>query len=132
MASKAGGGIRSKNVTQRPVRYGDRAREMHPKGVSQIGTQRSNHSTNSSKILRKDVEPVRGEQRPRGGPGGIALGNEVARNVGKGGPGAGRMVHATGSQSQHGPVAAMPAAQGRDILSEFGRESPNAMDRGRR
>ena len=129
--SNAGGGIRSKNVTRQPVRYGERAREMHPKGVSQIGTQRANHSTNSSKILRKDIEPVRGELKPSGGPGGVPLGNEVAKNVGKGGPGAGRVLYGqSGSQGQHGPVAGSPKPAGRDMLSEFGPDSAGV--RGRR
>jgi hypothetical protein len=124
MASKAGGGIRSKNVTQRPVRTGERARAMRPAGVSQIGQQIGNHSTEGKEKLTKAVERTRGELKPSGGPGGIPLGNEVARNVGKGGCGTGRMLYGQcGTQGMHGSANPGQSPGRRDILSEFGPES---------
>jgi hypothetical protein len=116
--SRAGGGVRSRVVTEKPVRYGDRARAMSPKGVSQIGTQRGDHATAKARLLKGDVESVRGPLKPAGGPGGVALGNEVAKNVGKGGAGTGRVLYGqSGSQQQYGAGAGKaPKAGGRDAL----------------
>jgi hypothetical protein len=124
MASKAGGGIRSKNVTQRPVRYGERAREVRHEGVAQIGTSRGNHATDTRELLRKDVERVRGGLRPAGGPGGIPLGNQTAKECGQG-PGGGRVVMRSGSQQQYGVAASDSApAKNTDILRQFGPDVP--------
>jgi hypothetical protein len=126
-----GGAGMNKNVSPR-VKVGERARAIREKGVSQIGTQRSNHATDTRELLRKDVERVRGEMRPSGGPGGIPLGNEVAKNVGRGGPGAGRSLMHCGSQGVHGsPAPGNPPSKSRDILSSFGRESPIVSERKR-
>ena len=46
------------------------------------------------------------------------LGNELATNVGKGGPGAGRTIYQCGTQSQTPPAREMP--KGRNTLLEFG------------
>jgi hypothetical protein len=46
------------------------------------------------------------------------LGNALATNVGKGGPGAGRTVHPNGSQSP--TPAAQPMTGGREIFPGFG------------
>jgi hypothetical protein len=54
----------------------------------------------------------------------VKFGNEVALNVGKGGPGTGRTIYKTGSQGTQGTTSAgNPRPQGRDILSSFGPES---------
>jgi hypothetical protein len=51
----------------------------------------------------------------------VPFGNEVALNVGKGGPGAGREVMSCGSQGQHGSAAPGNApAKNTDILRQFG------------
>jgi hypothetical protein len=47
----------------------------------------------------------------------VKFGNEVALNVGKGGPGAGREVMPCGGQGQHGDVAGTRRPQGRGILN---------------
>jgi hypothetical protein len=47
------------------------------------------------------------------------MGNAVATNVGKGGPGAGRTVMRSGSQSQHGPIVGPAPVIGRDIWKDF-------------
>jgi hypothetical protein len=47
----------------------------------------------------------------------VKFGNEVALNVGKGGPGTGRTIHHCGSQSVHGPVAGTPRPPGRGIIN---------------
>lgn len=112
------GGLGNNKVTRVTPRDGAPAREMRPKGVSQIGSSRGNHATNHGKLLHKDVEPVRGKRMDS-----VPLGNEVARNVGKGGPGTGRTVFASGSQGQHGAPEGRGAVAGRDILSSFGPEA---------
>jgi hypothetical protein len=54
----------------------------------------------------------------------VPFGNQVALNVGKGGPGTGRTVYASGSQgTQGGTIPGNPRPQGRDILSSYGPES---------
>jgi hypothetical protein len=48
----------------------------------------------------------------------VPFGNEVALNVGRGGPGKGREVFASGSQSTHGSTnPGSPRPQGRGILT---------------
>lgn len=120
----SGGGTGSKNVVKSPVKNGQVAKSMREKGVAQIGSALGNHATAKGAKLNRAVESIRGAPQPRGGPGGVPLGNALAMNVGKGGPGAGRTVHATGGQGQRGPVAGGPKPAGRDILGAFGSESP--------
>jgi hypothetical protein len=127
--TKAGGGIRSKNVRRQPVRYGQSAQEKKVRGVSQIGQSMGNHATQSGRILTRAVEPVRGGPIP--GVGSIKLGNEVARNVGKGGCGTGRTLYGqSGTQGTHGPVNLGRSTPTRDILNDFGPDSASL--RGRR
>jgi hypothetical protein len=115
MASKAGGGINSRQVTKQGVKTGQNARAMNPRGVSQIGSSIGSHATNNGKKLTKGVEPVRGAMKPSGRPGGVPLGNECAlRGTGVG---ADRTLYGqSGTQGQHGPVAgqARPASRGFD------------------
>jgi hypothetical protein len=92
-SSKAGGGPNSRQNKSVGVRTGQPARQMSHKGVSQIGSNLGNHAMDSHRTLRGGVESMRGPQKPN-----QPLGNEVALNVGKGGPGTGRTVHACGSQ----------------------------------
>jgi hypothetical protein len=47
----------------------------------------------------------------------VKFGNEVALNVGKGGPGTGREVLPCGGQGTHGPVAGTRRPVGRGILN---------------
>ena len=84
----AGGGINSNKRVEKPVRTGQRAEEVRHQGVSQIGQQMGNKITDRRGTVSGSVEKVRGELRPAGTPGSVPLGNAVAGNVGKGGPGA--------------------------------------------
>jgi hypothetical protein len=125
-----GGGMGSK-ATHAPTTYftGQPSQRINPKGVSQIGQNMGNHSMDSGgKPLTKAVEPVR--QGAVGGMGSVPLGNECALDVGKGGPGAGRVIYGSGAQQQHGGPAGKLAGQGKDILNEFGPDSAGV--RGRR
>jgi hypothetical protein len=122
-----GGGNGSK-ATHAPTTYftGQPSQRINPKGVSQVGQSLGDHSMDNAKRLNP-VEPVRAGAV--GGPGSTKLGNECALDVGKGGPGAGRVIYGSGAQQQHGGPADKLAGQGRDILSEFGSESPNVKGR---
>jgi hypothetical protein len=123
MASKSGGGSTSRNVVRPGMRNGQPARAQSPRGVSQIGSSMGNKAMNDPKKLTKAVEPVRAGAMPD-----HRLGNEVAKNVGGGGPGSGRSVMKSGSQ--HGLPSPAPIGPTRDTLAEFGNHSPNV--RGRR
>jgi hypothetical protein len=125
----AGGGANSRNVTERPVRYGTPAKGVSPKGVNQIGTSRGNHAMDAPgrNFGRRDVEPIYGGNAPTNAA--QKLGNEAAtKGLGVGG---GRTIHRTGSQGLQGPVAGSTKPQGRDILSEYGSDSPNVAARKR-
>src|SRR5262245_53528525 len=120
---KAGGGFGSNKLVRAPATTGASARGVNPKNVSQIGSSLGNHSTD-----RGDM-PFKPERIAAKAPtaAGVKLGNERAtEGIGVGG---GRIVHRSGSQAQHGAVAGSPRPQGRDILGEFGPDSPNARAR---
>src|SRR5262249_57965147 len=111
----AGGGFGSNKHTQVGVRYGAAREGRNPRAVSQIGSAMGNHTTeHTEKLRREDV--IERMRYPAPTAAGVRLGNEVAMNVSKGAPGAGRVVMRSGSQMQYGPVAGTPRPQGRDIL----------------
>jgi hypothetical protein len=114
--SGSGGGAKSKLVTT--AHGSSMTRKVSPDAVSNIGLSKGNHVTGGGG--RETNRPAVPLYAPAQAP--CCLGNEVAKNVGRGGPGAGRTVHPSGSQMQHGPVAGTPAPQGRDILSAYGPE----------
>jgi hypothetical protein len=109
---KSGGGITSNKFVQPNIRTGSPNKGSSPGSADQIGQ--------SVAFKREEVE--RGRAYP-----GTKLGNEVALNIGKGGPGAGRTTHPCGSQGRHGPPVAGEPRQGstadvgpRSILNEKG------------
>jgi hypothetical protein len=122
--SNAGGGIRSRQVVRKEVRTGKAAQGKRPEGVSQIGGSYGNHATGSGKIHRSAVERVEGAPRPIS----VKMGNEVAKST-MCGPGGSRNIMRSGSQGVHGSVNPGAPTERRDILSEFGRESPNVAGR---
>lgn len=67
-----------------PMNLGKPGNGVSPQAASRIGIQTIT-STGVAKVPGPIAKP---------------LGNELAKNVGKGGPGAGRTVHPTGSQSK--------------------------------
>jgi hypothetical protein len=117
--SKAGGGIASNKLVHPAVRTGAGARGINPGAAGQIGSALATHvGVGGGREVRGAVEPA-GAPKPYS----TQFGNAVALNVGRGGPGAGRTVHSSGSQGQHGPVErGEPRAGARDILGEFGPE----------
>jgi hypothetical protein len=119
--SRPGGGANSKNIVNKPVVTGKPAYGVSPGWSSQLGSAVGNKVTEEvgGKIPYKG-EAMREGKTPAGGA--VPLGNSVAGNVGKGGPGAGRVVHSCGSQTGVSPTRS-PNASGRDILNEFGPNS---------
>src|SRR5262245_30983102 len=97
---KAGGGLHSRQVVQKPVRTGAPASGINPGYAGQRGMALGNRAM-EGRSANRAAEPMN-TTAPYSAP----LGNEVAGNVGRGGPGAGRTVHASGSQAQHGPPTA--------------------------
>jgi hypothetical protein len=95
-------------------------------GANQLGEMQGNHATDRGDFPFKR-EPLYGG--PNFAP--VKFGNELATNVGKGGPGAGREVMPAGSQCLHGnPVQgakdyapdAPATTRGPDIHSMYGPE----------
>jgi hypothetical protein len=87
-------GIQGKNVVSKPVRTGVGARGVNTKFVSRVGQSMGNKATEKSDTIPYVREEVYGggSFRP------VPLGNALVNNVGKGGPGKGRQVFASGSQ----------------------------------
>ena len=113
------GGIRSNKNVSPPVRYGEARKEKRVAAVSQIGQSLGNHVTDRRQKVNP-IEKVEGRQGIS-----VPLGNEVAKNVGKGGCGTGRTIYSRGVQGQHGPSASGNApAKNTDILRQFGPDVP--------
>src|SRR5262245_2331988 len=116
---RPGGGAASNKVVTPSVRTGAPAGGVRPGYAGQIGTALGNRAMEGVRADRA-AEPMRGPA-----PYAARLGNEVAGNVGKGGPGTGRIVHASGSQMQHGPATAAvnKPSLPKDIMSHYGPET---------
>jgi hypothetical protein len=115
--ARSGGGIDSRVVKQVGIRSGsENLTAYNPRGVSQIGaSQGSTLDRSESFTTKNSALPLSDGQRRDFVP----LGNALTNNVGKGGPGSGRTVMRSGTQSTHGPVVQGNAPQGRDIFSQF-------------
>jgi hypothetical protein len=89
MSKISGGGITSNKLVQVGVRTGQPAKGTSPGAADQFGAAQGRQ---------------RAVREPEQGPAfqsGVKLGNEVATNVGAGGPGTGRTTRAAGSQGKH-------------------------------
>jgi hypothetical protein len=120
-----GGGIGSRVNRSVGVRNGASATGVRPGAVSQWGESVGNHAMGVSGMLRGPAEKYT-TATPAGGR--VPLGNEVAGNVGKGGPGTGRVVMRSGSQ-QGMPVTPRAIGPTRDTLAEFGPDSASVRHR---
>jgi hypothetical protein len=106
--ARSGGGINSRVNTRPSVKVGPpKTNVINPGGADALGKQFAGR-----------VTPLSAGTMPQ-----VPLGNAVALNVGKGGPGTGRKVYAHGTQGTHGPVNPGQSPERRDILSEFGPEA---------
>jgi hypothetical protein len=113
-----------------PTQYftGKPSERLGPGGVAQYGSSIGDH-IGGGLSGGGYSSGYRGDQVRMGAMPKHILGNEKALDVGGGGPGTGRTVASTGSQGQHGPVEGKVKPQGRDILSDYGNESPNVKGR---
>jgi hypothetical protein len=85
---RSGGGLTSNKLVRPSVRTGPpNSRVVNPGGADQLGQ----HMTKASAAT-----PLYGGTFSQ-----VPSGNAVAKNVGKGGPGAGRTIHRSGSQGTH-------------------------------
>jgi hypothetical protein len=118
---KLGGGSGSRVVTERPVRVGDRSKNVNVRAVSQVGQALGNKAGTDQGARVNPVEATYKGRAPAGGPGGIPLGNQKSLDVGGGGPGTGRNLWGkSGSNCVTGPVApamGAPRPKGRDTLA---------------
>ena len=110
MRGSGGGGYGSRPHVEKSVRTGTGSRGTHPGGVAQLGQHTGDHTTNRPGSSGYRGEPLHNDRNFQP----VKFGNELATNVGKGGPGAGRTLYGqSGQQGQHGPVAGSPRPQGR-------------------
>jgi hypothetical protein len=117
------GGLGSSVVRKEGTRDGQKAFGINAAHVAQYGSALGNHVTEQGSSTK-----YRGEPRAAATPISVPLGNSLAKNVGRGGPGAGREVFKTGSQ-QGMPTTPQPPSGGRDILSGFGPDTANSRRR---
>src|SRR5215467_3740522 len=103
----SGGGIEGNKNVRVGVKAGPpRVNTTSAAGAAQIGV---------SVAFAKDQVNAISKAQP------VRFGNEIATNVGRGGPGTGRTVMPCGSQGMHGAlVGTRPAATTPDLLAPFG------------
>jgi hypothetical protein len=95
--AKSGGGATMNKNVKTPIKSGSpNTRAVSPSAVGRIGIKQGNHRTDGG-TMKPPADPLVKAVKPQ-----VPSGNQVALNVGRGGPGAGRTVHSTGSQGQHG------------------------------
>jgi len=119
MKGSGGGGYGSRPHVETPVRTGSGSKSTRPAGVSQIGHQVGDHTTNRPGSSGYRGEKLHGPAARNFQP--TKFGNELATNVGRGGPGAGRTLYGqAGTQGVHGstnPGSPRPNSQ-RDALEQ--------------
>jgi hypothetical protein len=102
MKGSGGGGYGSRPHVEKSVRTGTGSRGTHPGGVAQLGQHTGDHTTNRPGSSGYRGEPLHNNRSFQP----VKFGNEVALNVGKGGPGTGRdPAMRSGSQGCHGQPA---------------------------
>jgi len=97
-----GGGLNTRQHVKPTVRGGPpNTKIVSVSAAGSIGRSKGDHSTEGGgKTVARPKDPLIQGTRSQ-----VPSGNAVALNVGKGGPGAGRVLHGqAGSQSQHGPA----------------------------
>ena len=104
-----GGGYHSRQHVEKSVRTSTGSRGTRPAGVAMFGTIQGDHVTNKDSTGYTG-EPLHGGRSFQP----VKFGNEVALNVGKGGPGTGRTLYGqSGSQGCHGqPASGNPRPPG--------------------
>lgn len=96
---RPGGGIASRQHIETSVRTGSGSHGTRPGGAASIGSSYGSHVTEKSDTGYRGPKFHDGKSfQP------VKFGNEMALNVGGGGPGKGRTVYASGSQGMQGAV----------------------------
>jgi hypothetical protein len=121
MAKLSGGGITSNKLVKPGVRAGARTtQKVDVGGVSQIGQAMGARRRDNVVTTQSSAKPMFQGNAQAATP----LGNELATNVGKGGPGTGRTIYDRGTQAQTGPAAQGVAARPDDIDPKLRSERP--------
>ena len=120
---RPGGGIKSRVNVSVGQRLGSGAKAITPAGASQIGARQGNHFTNGGADGRMNSR-YGGVDLYSEGPGynKAKYGNEIAKNVGGGGPGTGRTVYARGTQCVQGNVAPGNPPPAKELWPGWGRK----------
>jgi hypothetical protein len=115
--SGGGGGYGSRPHVEKPVKTGTGSRSTRPAGVAMFGQMQGSHVTRGEESTYRG-EPLHNNRSFQP----VKFGNEVALNVGKGGPGAGRDTHPCGGQGTWGNVAPgnPPPVPDRHIIESYG------------
>jgi hypothetical protein len=121
MANKilSGGGLTSNKLVRPGVKAGPpNTRIINPFGVAQIGASQGGKLKAEGRHtgINTAVPILQGTMRQ------VPMGNSVALNVGKGGPGTGRVVYGQSGTQRANTSGPMP--QGREILRDFGPDLP--------
>jgi hypothetical protein len=100
MANKynGGGGEGMRQHVKTPIITGQPAHGVNPGAVSYLGNKVGNHATEGGTVANPNYTPMYGQPPVQAG---APLGNEVALNVQRGGPGTGRVTRGSGSQGQY-------------------------------
>jgi hypothetical protein len=116
-ARRTGGGIQSSVNRKVGIHGGSRTTNVvSPAGLSQYGTAQGGKLKQAGSFTGiNSATPVFAGTKPLPVP----FGNAKATDVGSGGPGTGRTVMRTGSQSLHGTASGPAAVQGRPIFPEY-------------
>jgi hypothetical protein len=95
-----GGGSNTRQHVRTGVRGGPPATKViSPSAAANQGLSKGNHASEAGgKVLQRPADPLVQGTRPQ-----VASGNTKALDVGRGGPGAGRVVHPSSSQSRTTP-----------------------------
>jgi len=125
-----GGGIGTRQHVKVGIKSGGPStKKISPSAVADLGISKGDHVTNRGTVKRPANPLVTGTMKQ------VPSGNAVALNAAgsKAKPGAGRVVHSSGSQSQYGSarqgegslpnVPSGTGTAGQDLLSQFGPES---------
>jgi hypothetical protein len=105
----SGGGIRSKVTSQKleSTRVKPTTRAVSPSAADQLGQNMGNLKGGKPNPAEKLYQGRSFQPVP--------MGNQLATNIGKGGPGTGRVTMHSGSQGTHGPVVGERAGPARGI-----------------
>src|SRR5215471_296120 len=117
MKKLSGGGIQSNKNVKVGVQTGGPNRAINSAYPSQLGAHFGNHSEKGDTGKTGAVKMEAGSALPS------KLGNELATNVGQGGPGTGRTVYRSGYQALHGAAVQGSTPKPVDILNQYGSDS---------